>query len=482
MASRPADAQRTSQLTGAGCTDEQLLDGLRVGSEAAFAELYRAQATGIYNLCLRLLGSPEDAQDVTQDVFVKAYRQLPGRDAGFRVGPWLYRVAVNACYDQLRARKARPSEPLPDEIASPRIDDIERSELGELLEQTLAGLSLRHRTVLLLRDVHGLSHGEIAAALSVSRGATETLLFRARQAFRRTYTTLARTEPHHPCDLARRAVVDSVGGGLSERQRRRILAHAKDCPHCRETVATWSLGAFGLVAFVHFTPLPAALATPPFAAAVAGGVAGSLAASGAGAGAASGAGAGTAGGAGAGAASGAGVAGATAAAGGVSSGALSIGAALTAGAVVKASLLAVAAGALAVTGGVSAHHLMSANRHAPTAAAAAGRAKAAKGTQPASSAARLHGKSRPATGALRGKGGVAGRSKVPGTAQGTGHARSAHAAGSGVKAHPAQAVSRAGGHTAHQAAKRAPHAQQKPSAKSKAVAKHKKAAKATKKS
>jgi RNA polymerase sigma factor (sigma-70 family) len=481
MASRPADAQYASQLTGAGFTDERLLDGLRAGSEAAFAELYRAQATGIYNLCLRLLGSPEDAQDVTQDVFVKAYRQLPCYDAGFRVGPWLYRVAVNACYDQLRARKARPSEPLPDEIASPRIDDIERSELGELLEQTLAGLSLRHRTVLLLRDVHGLSHGEIAAALSVSRGATETMLFRARQAFRRTYTTLARTEPHHPCDLARRAVVDSVGGGLSERQRRRILAHAKDCPHCRDTVATWSLGAFGLVAFVHFTPLPAALAAPPFAAAVAGAAAGSLAASG-GAAVASGAGRGAAGGAGAGAASGAGVAGATAAAGGVSSGAVSTGAALTAGAVVKASLLAVAAGALAVTGGVSAHHLMTANRHAPATAAVAGRAKVAKGTQSAASAAHLHGKSRPATGALRGKGGVAGRSKVHGTAQGAGHAKSAHASGSAVKAHPAQAVSRARGQTAHQAAKRAPHVQQKPSAKSKAVAKHKKAAKTTKKS
>ncbi|MGZ4533440.1 MAG: RNA polymerase sigma factor [Mycobacteriaceae bacterium] len=72
MAVRPADVQITPDISGAWLTDGQLLEGLRGGSAAAFSQLYRAQAVAIYNLCLRLLGSREDAQDVAQEVFVKA--------------------------------------------------------------------------------------------------------------------------------------------------------------------------------------------------------------------------------------------------------------------------------------------------------------------------------------------------------------------------------------------------------------------------
>jgi RNA polymerase sigma factor (sigma-70 family) len=319
--------------------DEQLLAGLRAGDPACFAQLYRERATSIYNLCLRITRSPQDAQDVTHEVFLKALRQLPGCGADFQVKAWLYRVAVNACYDLLRSRKLHPvAADSPEEINAARIDDFEQAELARTLEQTLARLSVGHRTVLVLKDMHGLSHEEIAAVLGVSRGATETLLFRAREAFRGAYRALVAGEPHRRCDLARRAAVASVGGGLSERERRRVADHARQCPDCRKAVESWGLAALGLGAFLHVAPLPAVLATPPLAAAAAAGASGATAA----AGAAVAAGGGSAAGTGA----VAGAAGATA----------PLATAVTAGAAAKASLLVVAASALVIGGGVAVHH------------------------------------------------------------------------------------------------------------------------------
>jgi RNA polymerase sigma-70 factor (ECF subfamily) len=415
-------------MDGACLSDEQLLEGLRAGDAVAFSQIYRAQAVAVYNLCLRLLGNPEDAQDVTQEVFIKACRQLPGCDANFRVKPWLYRVAVNACYDQLRKRRSHGmTESLPEELYASPIDAFEQAELGEALEQTLAGLSVRHRTVLVLKDVHGLSHAEIAATLGISHGAAEILLFRAHEAFRRGYAELVRTEPREACVLARQAVVDSAGTGVSDRQRRRLIAHAKKCPDCRKTVATWSLGAFCLGAFLRVTPLPTALARPPLAAAARAGVVRSIGATGARVAASHGAGLAKAG---------------PAAAGTVGGGSAHA-AALTAGAVIKASVMVIAAGALVVSGGATIHHLVSGSRPALTKLAAAnhvqsrGRARslAALSAMPSSasgrgSTAETHGhraaKSRASTNA--GKGAAVGRTSAAG--QNAGHSQHGQAAGS----------------------------------------------------
>ena len=209
--------------------DEQLLVGLRAGSPASFAQLYRERAASIYNLCLRILRSPQDAQDVTHEVFIKAFRQLPGCGQDFQVKAWLYRVAVNACYDLLRARKAHPiSADAPDEIGPARIDAFEQAELARALELTLARLSANHRTVLVLKDMHGLSHEEIAAALGISRGATETLLFRARAAFRER---LPRDRRRRTCQTLRPR--PARGGRLG---RRRAL-RAGSPPHRRPRAA-----------------------------------------------------------------------------------------------------------------------------------------------------------------------------------------------------------------------------------------------------
>ena len=322
----PVSPDTGSVLGAGGVPDAGLVDGLRAGSRDAFEQLYELYRARIYNLALRILQSPEDARDITQDVFIKVYRRLPGsRLTDLQLKPWLYRVAVNACYDHLRTRKVHRDIDIVSDTRAMPVDTFEQAEMSQLVEQTLGDLSERHRTVLVLKDIHGLRHDEIAGILGISRGATETLLFRARESFRTHYTDLTAELPAPACTFARDAAVTAIGGDLSGDERRRVMAHADHCPACRETVKTWGAAAVGLGMFLHGVPVPAALqgAFPFGAAATATG----------GAGAAAGAGTGMAG---TGAGAGAGAAGASAAAG--SAGAAAGGAAVTAGSATGLSL------------------------------------------------------------------------------------------------------------------------------------------------
>jgi len=365
MAIRHMTSGRRAQ-TPTGVGDDALLAELRAGDPDGFEQLYLDFAGSIYNICLRILRSPEDAEDVTQEVFIKAYQRLPGCADDFRLNAWLNRVAVNACYDHLRLRRAHVDlDAVTDMPSPPRIDSFEQAELSRLLEETLGSLSLDHRTVLLLKDVQGLTQLEIAGVLGVSNSATEARLFRAREAFRRTYAELTRPWRRAHCDIARQAAVDSVGRGLNERQRRRVLRHAETCRDCGETVKSWGVAAVGLAVLLPQVPLPAGLLASPFAAL------GAAAAGAAGAGAAA-----------SGGAAGGGIAGSSlAAAGAAGVGAVGAGAtgtvtgaALAAGALAaKVAVVVIVAGALATTAGQTAQRITAAHAHGHAATPAASR-------------------------------------------------------------------------------------------------------------
>src|ERR1035437_336307 len=88
--------------------DTHLADALRAGRADAFERLYADYHAAIYNLCARIVGDREEAKDLTQEVFIKAFNQLPEAEAEpLKLRPWLYRVATNACLNHLRARKPR---------------------------------------------------------------------------------------------------------------------------------------------------------------------------------------------------------------------------------------------------------------------------------------------------------------------------------------------------------------------------------------
>jgi RNA polymerase sigma factor (sigma-70 family) len=276
-------------ITGAGIAvegcDEALVAGLRSGNHDAFEEFVALYQTSIFNLALRILQHREDARDVAQEVFLKAYRQLPSQHGDLRLRPWVYRVTVNACYDHMRACRRRPLPGESDvELREEPVDQVEQAELARLFRDSLRTLPPRQQVALLLKDVHGLPHCEIAESLGISRGSAEVLLFRARHSFRRTFTSLT-AEPERAvvCTFAERMAAEAVGGRLTDARRRRILQHAEHCPDCHSMVKGWSGAAVGLgialplVAVELFHTSSAAAAVAGLATASSAAVAGSAA-------------------------------------------------------------------------------------------------------------------------------------------------------------------------------------------------------------
>lgn len=187
----------------AGSSDARLVDALRAGTPAAFAGLHERYAPGIYNLALRVVRHGPDAEDITQDVLIRAFERLP-QDREVLLRPWLYRLTLNRCYDYLRGSARRPLPVAPgSDIPSPQ-DPYEQSELQRLLEGTIGDLTRRQRAALLLKDVHGLSLVEVAACLDLTPGSVEVLLARARRAFRASF--------EERCIAAGRPLPRSAGG------------------------------------------------------------------------------------------------------------------------------------------------------------------------------------------------------------------------------------------------------------------------------
>jgi RNA polymerase sigma-70 factor, ECF subfamily len=170
----------------------ELLHDLQEGRPEAFALLFTTYRAQVYSLAARMLGDIDEAQDATQEAFLKALQSIPRDKRPIEVEPWLYRVAANVCVDRLRTRKRRAETDIEEVAASTAPDrDLEHAETSQIVERTLSLLPERHRVVLLLKDLYGFSNEEIASTLGVSRGAAEALLSRARGAFRRTYGELA---------------------------------------------------------------------------------------------------------------------------------------------------------------------------------------------------------------------------------------------------------------------------------------------------
>jgi RNA polymerase sigma-70 factor (ECF subfamily) len=165
-----------------------------VAHEAQFEQLYRDERTKVYNLAARVVGNPEDAADIVQDVFTRAYVRPPRRGDDGSLDAWLHRVTVNACYDCLRRRGTRAAAPLDDtELLDPAEDGFATAETRRAIREALASMNVRYRTALVLRDLHGLDVREIAAAMSVSSATARVLLHRSRRAFRRSFQELAPT-------------------------------------------------------------------------------------------------------------------------------------------------------------------------------------------------------------------------------------------------------------------------------------------------
>lgn len=164
------------------------------GDTDAFEALVTAYQKQVYNLALRTVGNEEDAADMTQEAFLRAYRSLGSFRGDSKFSVWLYRLTTNICIDFLRSRGRRPTvsltaadedeEPQELDVADDRFDPVqslERAELRRAVQRGLASLPEDYRRILMLRELSGLSYTEIGQVLRLEEGTVKSRLFRARK-------------------------------------------------------------------------------------------------------------------------------------------------------------------------------------------------------------------------------------------------------------------------------------------------------------
>lgn len=158
------------------------------GEHEALGVLVTRYAPSVRRVTRAILGDAAEADDAAQDGFLLALLKLDQFDRTRAFGPWLMRVVTNAAIDRGRRRRIRRTRALEDDVAAstPAPDvQVERRALGERLQAALAQLPERYRTAIVLFDVEGYSHAEIAAMLGVARGTVRSAVFHARRRLRR---------------------------------------------------------------------------------------------------------------------------------------------------------------------------------------------------------------------------------------------------------------------------------------------------------
>ena len=174
--------------------DRDLVTKCQKGDTAAFEELVRKYQQTVFNLAYHYIGYREEVEDVAQKIFTKIYFSLPKFDVGRPFFPWLYRIAINQCYDELRRIRRQKthtfSELSADETYSienlisqnetPVIPDEDRQEMRALLRKVLGQLPDQQRMAIVLRDLEDIPYSRIAEILKCSEQAARLKVFRAR--------------------------------------------------------------------------------------------------------------------------------------------------------------------------------------------------------------------------------------------------------------------------------------------------------------
>src|ERR1700733_4059449 len=227
--------------------DERLAQRVGAGDERAFVSVYERYHQILYRYCRSLLRNDADAQDALQSTFAAAFAALRAgqRDAPMR--PWLFRIAHNESISMLRRRRPAVELSAAPEPAATSIEDqvAERAEVSALLRD-LHQLTDRQRSALVLRELSGLSHQEIAIALGTSVGAAKQTIFEARQSLLEFAEGRAMA-----CDEIRRTISDADGRVL---RGRRVRAHLRECSGCAAFAAAIPARTGELRAFAPALP------------------------------------------------------------------------------------------------------------------------------------------------------------------------------------------------------------------------------------
>ena len=180
--------------------DRELVGAALGGDEDAFAELVRRHQAGVRRCAARILLDNEEARDVAQLAFIRAWENLARYDAAWSFSTWLYRIASNLAIDTLRSRESRDrthSGHL--RLVGDRVEPVALGKLGEdevsrIFDELAAALPPMQRAAFVLREVQGLATAEVATALECTEATVRNHVFQARQTLRRE---LARRYPEY---------------------------------------------------------------------------------------------------------------------------------------------------------------------------------------------------------------------------------------------------------------------------------------------
>lgn len=187
--------------------DHILVKRVQEGNMTAFTALVERYKNKIYAIALDMTGNHHDAEDISQDVFLKAYRALPRFKGGASVNTWLYRMTINTCIDRGRnkARKALKPKGMvtDDDLSEPAQghgklshpeNEMEKNLLQQHIQRALDCLTHRERAVFVLRHYHSMPLKEIAECLSISEGTIKSTLFRTLKRLREKLAPYIRGE------------------------------------------------------------------------------------------------------------------------------------------------------------------------------------------------------------------------------------------------------------------------------------------------
>lgn len=186
--------------------DFSLIERARDGDDAAFNQIVQTYRRKILGTISRLIGRPEDVEDVGQEVFLRLYYSLDQLRAPEVFEPWLYRLTVNAAYDYMRKQRRRMESRMADlseqqvefadatESGKRTVDEQQKAKMREFVQGLLGSVSEEDRILLTLKEVEGLSLKELEQIYSVKENALKVRLFRARQRVLKAFA--GRSAPH----------------------------------------------------------------------------------------------------------------------------------------------------------------------------------------------------------------------------------------------------------------------------------------------
>jgi RNA polymerase sigma-70 factor (ECF subfamily) len=225
-------------VTDTAYTDEELVERSRSGDVDSFNQLILRWERPIYALAYRVIGREEDARDVCQEAFLRAYRALPGFKGEAKFSSWLYRITLNLCRDWIRRQRRAPVTQMPEEIdvleaaaaAEPResIEDlVARRELSAIVETAMAELPAEQRTAIVLKEYHGMTFQEIADLQGCPLSTVKTRLYQGLSVLRRNLERHGQLAPEmaaspRPASSSSSAVRRVEAGPLRQAMVKRI--------------------------------------------------------------------------------------------------------------------------------------------------------------------------------------------------------------------------------------------------------------------